>query len=83
MFALRVYVEQEDFGFPLLSDFWPHGAVASAYGVFDEEKGCARRGSFLIDQDGTVRWSIINPISQARPLSAYLDALERLIRPNG
>jgi peroxiredoxin len=75
MFSLRVYAEQEDFGFPLLSDFWPHGEVARAYGVFDEAKGCARRGSFLIGQDGVVQWSLVNPISEARPLAAYLDAL--------
>ncbi len=75
MFSLRVYAEQEDFGFPLLSDFWPHGEVARAYGIFDEAKGCARRGSFLIGQDGIVQWSIVNPISEARPLSAYLDAI--------
>ena len=75
MYALRVYAEQENFSFPLLSDFWPHGAVARAYGVFDETKGCARRGSFLIDQDGTIRWSVVNPISEARPLADYLSAL--------
>ena len=75
MFSLRVYAEQEDFGFPLLSDFWPHGEVARAYDVFDEAKGCARRGSFLVGQDGVVQWSIVNPISEARPLSSYLDAI--------
>ncbi|MBS2965986.1 peroxiredoxin [Actinocrinis puniceicyclus] len=75
MFSLRVYAEQEGFTFPLLSDFWPHGGVARAYGVFDETKGCALRGSFLIGQDGVVQWSVVNPISEGRPLSAYLDAL--------
>jgi peroxiredoxin len=75
MFSLRVYAEQGDYGFPLLSDFWPHGEVARAYGVFDEAKGCARRGSFLIGQDGIVQWSIVKPISEARPLSSYLDAI--------
>ena len=78
LFSLRVYAEREGFTFPLLSDFWPHGAVARDYGVFDEAKGCARRGSFLVDQDGAVRWSIVNPISEARPLSAYLEAAEQL-----
>lgn len=81
MYALRVYAEQEDFAFPLLSDFWPHGAVARAYGVFDEVRGCARRGSFLIDQDGIVRWSVVNPISEARPLADYLSALTQLTPP--
>ena len=40
--------------FPLLSDFWPHGAVAKAYGVFNEQLGCANRASFVIDRDGKV-----------------------------
>jgi len=80
MFSLRVYAEREAFTFPLLSDFWPHGAVARDYGVFDEAKGCARRGSFLVDRDGIVRWSIVNPISEARPLSAYLEAADHLNR---
>ena len=38
--------------FPLLSDFWPHGAVAQAYGVFNEKAGMAIRGTFLIDAEG-------------------------------
>ena len=67
--------DQEGFGFPLLSDFWPHGAAARAYGVFDEARGCAGRGSFLIDRDGVLRWSLVNPISEARPLEAYREAL--------
>ena len=43
---------QQGFDFPLLSDFWPHGAVAQAYGVFNEKAGMALRGTFLIDTDG-------------------------------
>ena len=50
-FVQRVFSEQEKYEFPVLSDFWPHGAVASAYGVFEESKGCALRGSFLIDKE--------------------------------
>ncbi len=52
--AQRVWAEQQGFGFPVLSDFWPHGAVARAYGVFNEQLGCANRVSFVIDRDGTV-----------------------------
>lgn len=75
MHALRGYADQEGFGFALLSDFWPHGSVARSYGVFDEARGCAGRGSFLIDPDGVLRWSLIHPISEARPLAAYREAL--------
>lgn len=41
------------------SDFWPHGAVAKAYGVFNEETGVPFRGTFLIAKDGTVIWSLV------------------------
>lgn len=73
--SLRRYWDQEDFRFALLSDFWPHGAAARVYGVFDEARGCAGRGSFLIDPDGVLRWSLVNPISEPRPLAAYREAL--------
>ena len=78
MFALRAWAEQEGYTFDLLSDFWPHGAVSRAYGVFDEASGHALRGSFLIDADGVVRWSVVNPRGQARPLAAYREALAAL-----
>ncbi len=41
------------------SDFWPHGAAAKAYGVFNEETGAPFRGTFLIAKDGTVIWSLV------------------------
>jgi len=44
-YAHRVWAEQEGFAFPMLADFWPHGAVAQAYGCFDEVRGCSRRGA--------------------------------------
>ncbi len=77
-FALRAWSEQERHGFDLLSDFWPHGAAARAYGVLDEEHGLALRGSFLLDAQGVVRWSVVNPRGRARPLTAYREALATL-----
>ena len=59
-FTQRVFAEQESYQFPVLSDFWPHGAVAQTYGVFEESKGCALRGSFLIDKEGILRWEVKN-----------------------
>ncbi len=76
--TLRAWAEREGFGFDLLSDFWPHGAAARAYGVFDAERGLAGRGSFLIDADGIVRWSVVNPRGQARDLGDYRAALAAL-----
>ncbi|SCK40573.1 peroxiredoxin [Streptomyces sp. WMMB 322] len=77
-FALRVFAEQEGLEYPLLSDFWPHGEASRAYGVFDEEKGCAVRGTFVIDTEGVVRWSVVNAIPEARDLNEYVKALEAL-----
>lgn len=78
VFALKAWHEQEGFGFDLLSDFWPHGAVAEAYGVLDATHGHALRGSFLVDADGVVRWSVVNPRGQRRDLDAYRDALAEI-----
>jgi peroxiredoxin len=52
--AQAQWAEQQGFTFPILSDFWPHGEVAKAYGVFNEKLGCANRGTFVIDRDGVV-----------------------------
>ena len=46
--------------YTLASDFWPHGAAARAYDVFDEERGTPIRGTFLIDKSGTVVWKLVN-----------------------
>jgi peroxiredoxin len=77
-YALRAWSDAEQFGFSLLSDFWPHGGVARSYGVFDEKLGIATRGTFIIDKDGVVRWKIVNPIPQARDIADYQKALASL-----
>jgi mycoredoxin-dependent peroxiredoxin len=77
-FVLRTWAERDHFDFALLADFWPHGAVAKAYGVFDEKVGVATRGTFIIDKDGVVRWKVVNPIPQAREIADYQKALAEL-----
>jgi len=52
--AQAAWAEQEGFGFPVLTDFWPHGEVAKAYGVFNDTLGCANRATFVIDKQGKV-----------------------------
>ena len=74
--TLRVFAEKEGLEYPLLSDFWPHGEVSRAYGVFDEEKGCAVRGTFVIDKQGIVRWTVVNGLPDARDQQEYLKALQ-------
>lgn len=83
MFVLRALDEAEDLGFPLLSDFWPHGEVARAFGALDERSGTARRVSCLIDREGRIaaRWE--STPDRARDPGDYARALESLDRPGG
>lgn len=78
MFTQRVFAEQEGYNFPVLSDFWPHGAVAKAYGIFDDARGCALRGTFVIDKEGVIRWSVVNGLGDARSNDDYKAALAAL-----
>ena len=78
MFTQRIFAERENYQFPVLSDFWPHGEVAKKYGIFDDARGCALRGTFIIDKEGVVRWQIVNAISDARNLDEYKAALATL-----
>lgn len=78
IYALRVWADREGFTFPLLSDFWPHGEVARTYGVFDEERGTAIRGTFIIDAEGVVRWKVENPRTEPRDIADYKKALAEL-----
>ena len=77
-FAQRAYAEKEGYTFDLLADFWPHGAVAERYGVFDPDSGMALRGTFIIDAGGIVRYVVVNPRGQARDFAAYRSALADL-----
>lgn len=77
-FVLRTWADRDNFGFSLLSDFWPHGGVAKLYGVFDEDKGVATRGTFIIDKTGVIRWKVVNPIPQARDIAEYKKVLADL-----
>lgn len=52
--AQKQWATEQGFSFPVLSDFWPHGAVARSYGVFNEQLGCANRATFVIDIHGKV-----------------------------
>jgi peroxiredoxin (alkyl hydroperoxide reductase subunit C) len=78
MFSQRAWADKEGYFFPLLSDYWPHGGVAQAFGVFHEKAGAALRGTFLIDREGVIRWSLINEIGQPRDFSGYHTALAEL-----
>lgn len=77
-FVQKAWQDAQGYGFPLLADFWPHGAVAKEYGVFDENLGAALRGSFLVDTDGRLAWKTVNAVGDARALDDYKAALADL-----
>jgi peroxiredoxin len=76
IFVLRAFADLERLGFDLLSDHWPHGKIASDYGVFDAQWGIARRGSFVLDADGRITWSVLTGIAEARSVADHLRALQ-------
>jgi peroxiredoxin len=77
-FALKAWSEAQGFDFPLLSDFWPHGQVAKAYGVFNDGAGMAVRGTFLVDTEGIVRFAEVNGPGQPRDQGSWRKAVAAL-----
>lgn len=75
MFSLRSFADAHGLTFDLLSDHWPHGAIAASYGVFDEEWGVAQRASFVLGADGVVTWSVLTGLGETRDITAHLQAL--------
>lgn len=75
IYTQRAVADRDALFFPLLADFWPHGEVAAAFGVFDEKQGCPRRSSFVVDAEGVVRWSTHSPMGTARDLDEHAAAL--------
>ncbi|HVQ92299.1 MAG TPA: peroxiredoxin [Mycobacteriales bacterium] len=78
IFTLKQFASQEGYLFPLLADFWPHGAVAQQYGVFNDGAGMANRGTFLIDKAGVVRFAEMNMPGEARDQGVWQKAIDAL-----
>lgn len=76
--TLKAFAAAEGISVRLLSDFWPHGAVATAYDAFLPERGIATRATYVIDKDGIVRWSVVNSPREARSVDDYKSALAGL-----
>lgn len=75
-FANKRWSEDNAFGFSVLSDFWPHGEVARAYGAFNEAIGAANRRTVILDADGVVRAVVESPdLGTPREYDAYVEAL--------
>lgn len=77
-FSNRAYTDRDGYTFPILSDFWPHGEVSRAYGVFNEGAGAANRGTYVIDREGVLRWKVEQGISDVRDLDDVRAALADL-----
>lgn len=65
----------------LLSDFWPHGAVARLFGVFREDDGFAERSNIVLDEDLKVVFARLYRTSELPDIEEVLEFLTK--RPNG
>jgi peroxiredoxin len=72
------YAKFHKLRFPLLSDFEPKGEVARSYGAYRKPDGFAERALFVIDAEGTIRWSYISPIGVNPGADGILTALEAM-----
>jgi peroxiredoxin len=79
--ARRAWKRELGAEYTFASDFWPHGQAAKAYGVFNEKNGAPHRGTFLIDKEGKVIWSLVK-ISDERRTEMVPESLETL-QPTG
>ncbi len=78
-FAQKQFADQQGYTFPVLTDFWPHGAVARAYGVFNETVGAANRATFVIDKQGVIVDVFETPnLGTPRDQADYTAALAKL-----
>ncbi|NHA69713.1 peroxiredoxin [Phycicoccus flavus] len=69
VYSVRAWADIQGYFFPLLSDAWPHGEVARAFGVLDESTGAALRGTFLVGREGRVAWTLVNGPGERRDFS--------------
>jgi mycoredoxin-dependent peroxiredoxin len=74
----KIWATQSGFLFPVLSDFWPHGEVSQAYGVFNDVAGYSNRGTFVIDRSGIIQFAEMKQPGEARDRRLWTDALAAL-----
>lgn len=74
----KVWATQRGFTFPVLADFWPHGAVSQAYGVFNDDSGFANRGTFAVDRSGVIRFAECKQPGEMRAHAVWSHALAAL-----
>jgi len=74
----RAWTTQNGFTFPVLSDFWPHGAVAEDYGVFNPQTGYPNRGTFVVDASGVIAFAEMKQPGELRDRAVWTEALAAL-----
>jgi len=62
---------------PILADFWPHGSVAAAYGIFRERNGFSERANIIVDEKGNVVFVKVYPIAQLPDIQEILEQLSQ------
>ena len=72
------FARSRNLHFPLLADFHPKAKIAQRYGVYDDSIGMAERALFVIDEEGTIRWSYVSPIGVNPGADGILAALESM-----
>lgn len=74
----KIWAIENAFLFPVLSDFWPHGAVTQSYGVFNADAGYPNRGTFAVDRDGVIRFAEMMQPGELRDQLVWQQALSAL-----
>ena len=73
----QAFAKARGIEFPLLADFEPKGAIATAYGVY-ATKGVSKRALFVIDADGVIRWSHVFDKGVIPGADGIVEELERI-----
>lgn len=82
LFTQARWAEERGVPFPLLSDFWPHGAIARSFGVFNEVLGCANRATFVVDTRGMIAAYLAAPdLGTPRAMAQLEEAVAMLDAP--
>jgi peroxiredoxin len=75
----RAWAERMNLTMPLLSDFWPHGAVSREYGLFRDHEGISERALVFIDVAGVIREVWVAEVPDIAPgLNLVFDTLARM-----
>ena len=72
------YAAARNLHFPLLADFEPKGEVSKRYGAYDYGLGMSKRALFVVDGEGTIRWSYLSPMEVNPGVDGILTALDSM-----